>query len=250
MRFTRLPATSAAHTWHCRWSGCRRSRAERLTRVGLSATQKPIEEVGTLPDRRRDPTMNGCTIIDSGHVRARDLALELPPAPLEAVMSGEVWTQVYDRLAELVREHRTTLVFVNTRRLVERVARHLSESARRRKCRRASRQSIQGTAPACGAAPEARRAEGAGGDRVAGTRHRHRRCGPGLPDRLDALHQCLPAARGPRRPLGGRHLQGPAVSAVARRTGGVRGAAGRGAPRRIGSPGDSAKTPSTCWRSR
>ena len=71
--------------------------------------------------------MNGCTIIDSGHVRARDLALELPPAPLEAVMSGEVWTQVYDRLAELVREHRTTLVFVNTRRLVERVARHLSE---------------------------------------------------------------------------------------------------------------------------
>ena len=44
--------------------------------------------------------------------------LELPPAPLEAVMSGEVWTQVYDRLAELVREHRTTLVFVNTRRMV------------------------------------------------------------------------------------------------------------------------------------
>ncbi len=68
-----------------------------------------------------------CTIIDSGHVRRRDLALEVPPAPLEAVMSGEVWTQVYDRLALLVSEHRTTLVFVNTRRMVERVARHLSE---------------------------------------------------------------------------------------------------------------------------
>jgi ATP-dependent Lhr-like helicase len=68
-----------------------------------------------------------CTIIDSGHARRRDLALELPPAPLEAVMSGEVWTLVYDRLAELIREHRTTLVFVNTRRLAERVARHLSE---------------------------------------------------------------------------------------------------------------------------
>jgi ATP-dependent Lhr-like helicase len=120
-----------------------------LTRIGLSATQNPIEEVarfligagkrgrtdmgagadaaiGASDGERADPT-DGCTIIDSGHVRSRDLALELPPAPLEAVMSGEVWTQVYDRLAVLVREHRTTLVFVNTRRLVERVARHLSE---------------------------------------------------------------------------------------------------------------------------
>ena len=97
-----------------------------LTRVGLSATQKPIEVVakflvGNGADAGR------CAIIDSGHVRSRDLKLELPPAPLEAVMSGEVWTQIYDRLAELIREHRTTLVFVNTRRLTERVARHLSE---------------------------------------------------------------------------------------------------------------------------
>src|SRR6202044_3965128 len=68
-----------------------------------------------------------CIIVDAGHTRRRDLALELPPAPLEAVMSGEVWTQVYDRLAELIREHRTTLVFVNTRRLVERVAREVQE---------------------------------------------------------------------------------------------------------------------------
>ncbi len=92
-----------------------------LTRIGLSATQRPIEEVA------RFLTRDACSIVDGGHARARDLALELPPAPLEAVMSGEVWTQVYDRLAELVREHRTTLVFVNTRRLAERVARHLSE---------------------------------------------------------------------------------------------------------------------------
>jgi ATP-dependent Lhr-like helicase len=103
-----------------------------LTRIGLSATQKPIEETarflvgsGSLGSRPKGAA--ACTIIDSGHARARDLALELPPAPLEAVMSGEVWTQVYDRLAELVREHRTTLCFVNTRRLAERVARHLSE---------------------------------------------------------------------------------------------------------------------------
>jgi len=98
-----------------------------LTRVGLSATQKPIEEVARFLIGAGGANAGRCTIIDSGHSRSRDLALELPPAPLEAVMSGEVWTQVYDRLAELIREHRTTLVFVNTRRLVERMSRHLSE---------------------------------------------------------------------------------------------------------------------------
>jgi ATP-dependent helicase Lhr and Lhr-like helicase len=106
-----------------------------LVRIGLSATQKPIEEVarfltgvrsGGVP--REGATLDRpCAIVDAGHTRRRDLAIELPPVPLEAVMSGEAWTQVYDRLAELVREHRTTLVFVNTRRLAERVARHLSE---------------------------------------------------------------------------------------------------------------------------
>src|SRR5882672_10292559 len=96
-------------------------------RIGLSATQKPIEEVARFLMGSRSAAGEGCIVIDSGHARSRDLELELPPAPLEAVMSGEVWTQVYDRLAELIREHRTTLVFVNTRRLAERVARHLSE---------------------------------------------------------------------------------------------------------------------------
>jgi len=94
-----------------------------LVRVGLSATQKPIELVARFlvgPDAE-------CRIIDTGHRRARDLALEMPSSPLEAVMSGEVWQQVYDRLAELIEAHRTTLVFVNTRRLVERVTRQLSD---------------------------------------------------------------------------------------------------------------------------
>jgi len=95
-----------------------------LTRVGLSATQKPIEEVARFLTGACEA---GCTIIDSGHIRSRDLKLEIPPAPLEAVMSGEVWESVYDRLATLILEHRTTLVFVNTRRLVERIARHLSQ---------------------------------------------------------------------------------------------------------------------------
>ncbi|MDP9008244.1 MAG: DEAD/DEAH box helicase [Pseudomonadota bacterium] len=95
-----------------------------LTRVGLSATQKPIEDVAKFLTGAHEVP---CAIVDSGHVRRRDLALEVPAAPLEAVMSGEVWTQVYDRVAALVLDHRTTLVFVNTRRMVERVARHLSE---------------------------------------------------------------------------------------------------------------------------
>jgi ATP-dependent helicase Lhr and Lhr-like helicase len=104
--------------------------AVKLTRVGLSATQKPVAEVarflvgagGLRPDGSA-----GCTIVDTGHVRERDLQLEIPAAPLEAVMSGEVWAELYDRLAELVSEHRTTLLFVNTRRQAERLARHLSE---------------------------------------------------------------------------------------------------------------------------
>ena len=95
-----------------------------LTRIGLSATQKPIEEVARFLVGAEGTE---CTIVDTGHVRRRDLAIELPPSPLEAVMSNEVWAQVYDRLAALVNEHRTTLIFVNTRRLAERAARHLSE---------------------------------------------------------------------------------------------------------------------------
>jgi ATP-dependent Lhr-like helicase len=94
-----------------------------LLRIGLSATQKPIEAVARFlvgPDAE-------CRIIDTGHRRARDLALEIPSSPLEAVMSAEVWQQIYDRLAELIEAHRTTLVFVNTRRLAERVTRQLSE---------------------------------------------------------------------------------------------------------------------------
>jgi ATP-dependent helicase Lhr and Lhr-like helicase len=98
-------------------------------RIGLSATQKPIEAVARflVGDRTDAAGVPACAIVDTGHVRTRDLAIELPSAPLEAVMSGEVWQQIYDRLAELVREHRTTLIFVNTRRLAERAARHLSE---------------------------------------------------------------------------------------------------------------------------
>jgi ATP-dependent Lhr-like helicase len=138
-----------------------------VQRIGLSATQKPIEEVAkflvgergpgwespdaqvsagpgnsrqapgagqeslqfdTSPEPREVSLSHpGTTIVNSGHVRERDLNLVMPPAPLEAVMSGEVWSAVYDQLAQLIQEHHTTLIFANTRRMVERVSRHLAE---------------------------------------------------------------------------------------------------------------------------
>ncbi len=150
----------------------------RLLRIGLSATQKPIEKVadflvgstspsplwgegrGEGPGSRKShnkaaiegsfpasthPSLQSSppneigagreeaiagsdvTIIDVGHTRPRDLAIEVPPVPLEAVMSNDCWELVYNRIAQLVQAHRTTLVFVNTRRMAERAARHLSE---------------------------------------------------------------------------------------------------------------------------
>ncbi len=93
----------------------------KLQRIGLSATQKPIEEVA------RFLTREPCTIVDRGHKRNMDLAVEVPGSPLEAVMSHEVWREIYDRLVGLVESHRTTLITVNTRRLAERMARQLSE---------------------------------------------------------------------------------------------------------------------------
>lgn len=108
----------------------------KLVRIGLSATQRPIEEVARFLVGSSNIDAAGapnCTIIDTGHIghighsRRLDLGIEVPASPLEAVMSGEVWEEIYDRLAQLISLHRTTLVFVNTRRFAERVARHLAE---------------------------------------------------------------------------------------------------------------------------
>ena len=98
----------------------------RLQRVGLSATQKPIEDIAAFLAGTRHPTPDTC-IIDAGHARSLDLAIEIPSSPLEAVMAAEVWDEIYERLVQLIGEHRTTLVFVNTRRLAERLTLHLSE---------------------------------------------------------------------------------------------------------------------------
>jgi ATP-dependent helicase Lhr and Lhr-like helicase len=118
-----------------------------IQRIGLSATMEPIEEVAewlvgsrpVIPRSEATRDLAGASkiprsarddrpaIINAGHRRDLDLALELPGSPLDAVMSTEVWEEVYGRLTALIEAHRTTLVFVNTRRLAERVARHLAE---------------------------------------------------------------------------------------------------------------------------
>src|SRR5688572_20517440 len=93
-------------------------------RIGLSATVKPLDAMARfLIGDRLEPI----EVIDAGHVRERDLAIELPRSPLTAVMANEVWAELYDRLAELIAQHRTTLIFVNQRRVAERAARHLAE---------------------------------------------------------------------------------------------------------------------------
>jgi ATP-dependent Lhr-like helicase len=119
-----------------------------LLRLGLSATQKPIEEVarylagvgsggsGVGEESRKsnsnsDPRLPTpaphVTIINEGHQRKLDLAIEIPRSDIETVMSNEVWEDYYDRLKQLIDEHKTTLIFVNTRRMAERVARHLTD---------------------------------------------------------------------------------------------------------------------------
>lgn len=101
----------------------------RLQRIGLSATQKPIEEIARLlvgNDRIRTDGKAHCTIVDVGHKRDLDLTVDLPGQELGPIASHELWAEVYDRIASQVETHRTTLVFVNTRRLVERVSHQLT----------------------------------------------------------------------------------------------------------------------------
>lgn len=95
-----------------------RSGGARPQRIGLSATVHPIEEVAAF-------LSESARIINVGHRREMDLAVEVPRDELGPVASNAMWSEIYDRIAELIRAHRTTLVFVNTRRLSERVAHHL-----------------------------------------------------------------------------------------------------------------------------
>jgi ATP-dependent Lhr-like helicase len=93
-------------------------------RIGLSATQKPIEEVAHFltGNGRPEPV-----VVDVGHRRKLDLAVEVPASALGPITTNEMWEEIYDRLVELIEQHRSTLVFVNTRRLAERIAHRLGE---------------------------------------------------------------------------------------------------------------------------
>ena len=196
------------------------------------------------------PSAPNARIVDTGHRRARDLALEVPPSPLEAVMSDEVWEQVYDRLAELVEAHRTTLVFVNTRRMAERVARHLSE-----------RLGEEQVAAHHGSLAKEQRLDAEQrlkrGELKALVATASLELGIDIGD-VDLVCQIgsprsiatLPAARRPLRPRGRRHAQGAAVPAVARRAGRMRGAARRVRRGELDRADAFPSSRSTCWRSR
>ena len=104
--------------------------AHRLQRIGLSATQKPIEEIGRLLVGSHSISTDGtpeCAIVDVGHKRDMELSVEVPDVELGPIIRQDIWTAVYDKLVAQIQAHRTSLVFVNTRRLVERVAHQLSE---------------------------------------------------------------------------------------------------------------------------
>ena len=92
-------------------------------RIGLSATQKPIDLVAEfLAGASGKPE-----VVNIGHKRRLDLAVEVPPSPLAAVMTHEMWDEIYDRLVQLIEQHRSTLIFVNTRSFAERIAHSLAE---------------------------------------------------------------------------------------------------------------------------
>ena len=95
-----------------------------LVRIGLSATQKPIEEIAHFLTGNSRPAP---VIVNVGHKRKLDLAIEVPGSELGAIATNEMWDEIYNRLVELVGQHRSTLVFVNTRRLAERLSHHLAE---------------------------------------------------------------------------------------------------------------------------
>ncbi len=97
---------------------------KRLPRIGLSATQKPIELVADFLTGAEQPAPH---IVQIGHRRQLDLGVEVPGSELGPVASNEMWDEIYDRLAALATQHRSTLIFVNTRRLSERMAHHLGE---------------------------------------------------------------------------------------------------------------------------
>ena len=201
-------------------------------RIGLSATQKPIEEVAHFLTGNGRPAP---VIVDVGHKRKLDLAVEVPGSSLGPITTNEMWDEIYNRLVELVEQHRSTLVFVNTRRLAERIAHNLGErlgeenvaahhGSLSRKLRLSAEQKI-----------ERRQSQGSGGHGIAGTGNRYRHRGPGGADQFAAGDRGRAATGRAFRPLARRGAQGTILRRHARRSAGMRRAgashpAGRSGP--------------------
>ena len=94
-----------------------------LHRIGISATQKPIERMAHFLTGGAEP----CEILNIGHRRELELDIELPESPLTAVMANEVWEEIHQSLERTITEHQTTLIFVPTRSMAERLSHHLSD---------------------------------------------------------------------------------------------------------------------------
>ena len=106
----------------------RQNSGTNLQRIGLSATQNPIKLVANfLVGNPVKCSAADCEIIDSGFQREMDLSIEVPQSPLTAIMSNDVWKEIYAQLISAIENHRTTLIFVNTRRLSERLTLALAE---------------------------------------------------------------------------------------------------------------------------
>jgi ATP-dependent Lhr-like helicase len=195
-----------------------------LQRIGLSATQRPIERMGhflvgnrrsSLPKPEGDPTgdcPNDVTIIDVGHRRDMDLAVEVPKDELGPVATNAIWSDIYDRVAALVESHRSTLVFVNTRRLAERVSHYLEDRLRH----------LGEGVVAAHHGSLSREIRLSGRDGVAGTGHRCRDGRSRLPDRLAPVHRDLFATCRPCRSLGSCDSERPSLRHHAGRIDGMR----------------------------
>ena len=202
-----------------------------VVRIGLSATQRPIEEIARLlvgnenilrqAQDDGDAGTPDCAIVDTGHAREIDLALQLPEQELGPIASHELWGETLDAVAKLVEAHDTTLVFVNTRRLVERVSHQLSMRlgeeavvAHHGSLSRATRLDAEeklkaGQVKVCVATASLELGIDIGDVDLA--------CQIGSP----SLHRRAAATGGPLRALRGREAQGPAVPLDARRVGRV-----------------------------
>ncbi len=232
--------------------------ASRPVRIGLSATQRPVSTIARLlvgagAERSGEGGEPRCTVVDVGHQRRLEVAIELPDDELGAVSTLEQMASVLDRIAAHIAEHKTTLVFVNTRRMAERVAHQLAD--------RLGEDAVQAHHGSLSMdrrlRVEARLRAGElarrGGHRLARARHRRRASGARLPAGLTAKHRHVLAARraspAPRRRCASRSAL-PAHARRARRVHGTSHCAALGRAGRRAAAGVTPRRPRPADRRR